>query len=255
MKKQKQGDRARRSPKLSAEKSLPYRDSRHSFEFAQGQSPVDILGAKDSELAKFHPDLLADVAYLNLASKISVEQLELALPAALIFQKQMRPRDALERLALTQVLMAHARTAWLTKVLVNQADPSHLAVISEATERTASTFARLMRAITDYRQPRTSVSIGQANLAQQQIVQNKVAREKENSKRTNFEVCRRAAPVQVDARRAALSSGDRQANATLATEHRRKNPSRKKPLGNERDEARCAVSRGNRTTKDDERND
>lgn len=100
--------------------------------------------------------------------------MELALAAILSFQKQMHPKDGLERLALSQILMAHARTAWLTKLLAAETEATTLAVISEAAERASGTFARLTRAIAEYRQPKTShatVSIGQANLAGQEVIQ------------------------------------------------------------------------------------
>jgi hypothetical protein len=102
------------------------------------------------------------------------EQFEAAFRAGLSLMEKMRPRDPLERLALMQALLAHARAALLTIKLAG-AQASELPVISEATERAAGTFARLMRAFDDHRQPRNSsatVSIGQANLGHQQIVQN-----------------------------------------------------------------------------------
>jgi hypothetical protein len=87
----------------------------------------------------------------------------------------MLPADALERLALSQLLLAHGRTAWLTKLLTDQSDAQSFGVISEACERATGSFVRLMRAFGEYRRPfssGTSVSIGQANLAHQQVVQN-----------------------------------------------------------------------------------
>ena len=95
--------------------------------------------------------------------------------ATLTFQEEMCPRDALERLALSQMLLVHGRVAWLSKLLPAQADAGSLGVVSEACERALGSFLRLMRAFREYREPKnssTTVSIGQANVAGQQVVQN-----------------------------------------------------------------------------------
>ena len=124
-----------------------------------------------------HPDLLGDAAYLRVSDKMLLPE-EMRDAAALgpaHFCTQMLPADALERLALSQLLLAHGRTAWLTKLLTDQRDVQSFEVISEACERATGSFVRLMRAFGEYRRPfssGTSVSIGQANLAHQQVVQN-----------------------------------------------------------------------------------
>lgn len=136
------------------------------------QLPPSGNDAKDRALAEGHPDLQAEGAYVHLANKMCPPQeqlLEAAASATLSFQKQMRPKDALERLALTQALMAHGRVAWLTKLATSQTDVPSLVTINEACELASGTFVRLMRPIGEYRRPTNSgpaISIGQANLAQ-----------------------------------------------------------------------------------------
>jgi hypothetical protein len=67
---------------------------------------------------KLHPDLLCDLAYMRLSRCMGMtgDNLEAALPAAFNFQQDMRPTDGLERLALSQALLAEGRATWLTKL-------------------------------------------------------------------------------------------------------------------------------------------
>lgn len=129
-------------------------------------------------LERAQPFLLGEMAYIDLAQRLvggHKEFVEIAGPGALSFLEEMRPRTALERLALTQALLAHARAAWLTKLLTTQTDPQCFGTVAEACERAAGTLVRLMRALMECRQPKspsTTVSIGQANVAREQVVQN-----------------------------------------------------------------------------------
>jgi hypothetical protein len=140
-------------------------------------------------LSNFHPDLLADVAYFRLSEKLlpGDKLLAAAFGAGLKLQIQQRPTCALERLTLTQVLLAHGRVCSLTEQLAKQTAPGAIATISQAVERAARTFEQLLRA---YRQPRNSgagYSIGQVNLAHQQVVEVAKARgdfPKKESRRT-----------------------------------------------------------------------
>jgi hypothetical protein len=109
-------------------------------------------------LERAQPVMLGGAAYLGLARCLTGEHpelMELAAPGALSFLEEMCPKDALERLALTQTLLAHARAAYLTKVLTSQTEAAALGIVSDACDRAASTIARLMRAIAEYRQPKS----------------------------------------------------------------------------------------------------
>jgi hypothetical protein len=128
-------------------------------------------------LAKFHPDLLGELAYTCLTDSIfkGGEFNDASWSAPDEFQKEMRPKDPLERLALMQALLAHTRATWLSKLATTQKDVLAIRIACEAADRSSCTFGRLLRAIAEYRQPRNAsptVSIGQANLAHQQVVQN-----------------------------------------------------------------------------------
>jgi hypothetical protein len=140
-----------------------------------------------------HPDIVGDLAYAGLTETMFMPEAlrDASWHAPVQFQQQMHAKDALERLAHSQILMAHARTAWLTRLATRQTDVNALAIILEACDRASSTFVKLMRATSEYHQPKspsTNVSIGQANVAHQQIVQNVQRQEgRENAERTKME--------------------------------------------------------------------
>jgi hypothetical protein len=213
------------------------------------------LGHVERALAGLHPDSLADTAYVQLSDQVlpMPEMLNLATMANLAFQQQMSPKDALERLALTHVLMAHGRVAWLTQLATHQKDPQQLAILIEACERSSGTFVRLLRAIGEYRQPTspaTTVSIGQANLAQQQIVQNiqDVPGKKNVDERTRIQAGGTAAAAQALSavqERPALPPGRHPTKSTVAEEHRSKDLGRKGADEHERTKARRTI-RGHR---------
>lgn len=232
----------------------------------QSRSSTSDQDAMNRAMADFHGDSLADLAYAHLSSKMGLtsEPLDTAFRAGLSMMQQMRPRDPLERLALSQALMAHARVAWLTMVLA-RATPPELSVISEATERAAGTFARMMRAIAEHRQPRNSsaaVSIAQANLGHQQIVQN-VQTEKCQGKKNVDDQTR------IDAKSAAIATKSLPADAkgievsasgypkitALDEKHRSENRARKIQGREERVQARPAIDSRRRTAEADPSND
>jgi len=203
-------------------------------------------------MAAAHPDLLTDAAYVGLSAKMFPAQellLKSATDATLAFQRQMHPKDALERLALAQVLMTHARAAWLTKLATTQTDVPSVVAINEACERASGTFVRLMRGIGEYRQPpspSTTVSIGQANVAQQQIVQNirEVPGEKNVDERTRIRGNRTAAKAKaISAVREGIevSARRRLANPAVDKEHRSAKPGRQGSHPHERAETRRAI--------------
>jgi hypothetical protein len=217
-------------------------------------------------LEKLHPELLGDLSYhfLSRAMSLTGEHLEAAVPSALSFQEQMQPKDGLERLALTQALLAHARAAWLTKLLTSQMSAQSLAIISEACERASGTFGRLMRAIAEYRRPPSSsatVSIGQANLAHQQVVQNIQKQElqgKNDDERTKITTKGAAVTAEVlsaDAEGAGVAADLHPTNAPMEEEHRTSNAGRKSPSQDKRTKTRRALRRSRRPQATDEDND
>jgi hypothetical protein len=211
-------------------------------------------------IEKLHPDLLGDLAYERLSQCMGVsgELLDMATPAAFNFQQDMRPKDGLERLTLTQALLAHGRVAWLTKLATAQTNAHALGIIVEACERASGTFVRLVRALGEYRQPRNSspnVSIAQANVAHQQIVQNVQIMEgkhKEDDEQTRINekgAAINAEAVPVIQTGIEVAEGRNLANKTLEEKHGAKKPGRKIQGRDELAAARRAVSHRRRAAK------
>jgi hypothetical protein len=83
-------------------------------------------------LERAHPVALASAAYINFSGEMGLPQelAEATGPATLTFLEEMRPRDALERLALSQLLLVHGRVAWLSKRLAKVAHSGRTAAQS-----------------------------------------------------------------------------------------------------------------------------
>jgi hypothetical protein len=95
--------------------------------------------------------------------------------AANFLLDQAKGKDRLVRMAQTLALLAHGRAAWLTRQALSQTEPRCLSVCLQGAEKATSTFMQLTRAIGENGQPKnpsTKILIGQANVAQQQVVQN-----------------------------------------------------------------------------------
>ena len=111
--------------------------------------------------------------------------LEAATPFVVDLMRRFKPRDAVEEMLPAQMLLSHLRTARLSLVAFEQTNIKWAAMMHEAADRAANTFRRQMLALDDYRRPprhNSFTAIGQANIARQQVVQN---RNPENGKATN----------------------------------------------------------------------
>src|SRR5262249_7438177 len=81
----------------------------------------------------------------------------------------------MEEMLVMQALWTHARLARLTGLASQPHTPSDMSILNELCERAANTFRRQMLALSEYRNPRKGdsfIAVKQANLAQQQVVQN-----------------------------------------------------------------------------------
>ena len=217
-------------------------------------------------LERAHPVTLASMAYINFSGQMGLPQelAEATGPATLTFQEEMRPRDALERLALSQMLLVHGRVAWLSKLLSAQSDAASLGTISESCERTLGSFIRLMRAIREHREPKnssTTVSIGQANVAGQQVVQNLMKEErrgKENDEQTRIMRETGSAsppPLPANQGRIALPADCHSTKPAVDKKHGPKNGRRKGAGSDERSASRPTISRRHCAAKAREKDD
>jgi hypothetical protein len=217
-------------------------------------------------LERAHPVMVAGVPYALLTENTTAENGELsnlAPPAVLTFIEEMRPRDALERLALSQALLAHSRASWLTKLLARQTEATTLSAVSEASERAANTLARLMRALREYREPRSATvsitQVGQANLGHGQVVQNFLKQEAEckNEKNKSVEQTRilssgdsaEAKALHTVGERFAVTAAQHPTKSALEKKHGPQNPGGKGPSRRKRIKARREKRGNHRTAK------
>src|ERR1017187_1643761 len=135
------------SRNMPAIPQLPSAVDRKAQELAlSGRGEVQLARVKELDQAQLleraQPVTLASAAYIQFSGEMGLPQelAEATGPATLTFQEEMRPRDALERLALSQILLVHGRVAWLSKLLPAQADAESLGIVSEACERTLGSF-------------------------------------------------------------------------------------------------------------------
>ena len=211
---------------------------------------------------KLHPDLLCDLAYMRLSRCMGMtgDNLEAAVPAAFNFQQDMRPKDGLERLALSQALLAEGRATWLTKLATTLKDAKSLGIVLEACERATGTYMRLMGAIREYRQPSSqSTTVSIANVAhQQQIVQqvgNFEGRKNDEQTRIENGGIIDAEVVSSVAERTEVTEEINPQKAAVDTKLRAEKLTRKTPKRDERTQTRRAVRRHRRIPKAGEGHD
>jgi hypothetical protein len=183
------------------------------------------------------PDFLGNAAYLLLADKMALgpKLLEAAGLGAISFQEHMEASDGLERLAISQILVTNARVMWLSKLLTEQTNTKAVGIISAAIDSGVSTFTRLIRTLDEYRRPRianTTVSIGQANVAGNQLVQNIQNQEvtPKHGNQTKIGLNRTpisAEVVPANTRGIAVTPNSHPTNTTVDKKHRATEPRRK----------------------------
>lgn len=90
------------------------------------------------------------------------------------FVHKMRPRDPLEKITLEQLIVNHARVLRLSQQACSQTDPEPAKLFHEACDGASGSFRRLMTAFNENRRPqqKAAIAIDQANVANQQVVQN-----------------------------------------------------------------------------------
>ena len=106
--------------------------------------------------------------------------------------KAMKPRDPLERMLIEQCILTHGRVRHLA-VLANQQESVEWSQhMHHAADKASNTYRRLMLALDQYRRPPRAgdvfTAIKQANIANQQIIQNAEASEKKE-KTSNEQGC------------------------------------------------------------------
>lgn len=155
------------------------------------------------------------------------------------FFERMNPRDPAEELLVSQMLMAHARVVRLTTLASTASDYDGIRIVNEYADKASNSYRRLMLALTEYRRPPkqgdTITAIGQANFANQQVIQNH-----ETTNATNEQGCKpQAAPaLPADAGGIGVSAFNCSASPALDAIHRPTNAQRQESIEHERCETR-----------------
>lgn len=163
--------------------------------------------------------------------------------------RRMQPRDPAEEMLVSQLVLLHLRVLALTRLACKATTLEEIGSLNEYADRASNTYRRLMLGLADYRRPPRAgdsfTAIRQANIAQQQVVQNV----QHEGKATNEQGGAGAgvaskAPVPTKPRRARISPGHSKEGSALDEIHGTKNRGRQGAVPMERLEARRQVRRG-----------
>ena len=170
------------------------------------------------------------------------------------FIERVAPRDPLEELLALQMLYTHGRVGYLSTQATQQRDPKKVKVYHEAADGASNTFRKLMLGLAQYRRPPrggdTFMAIRQANVAEQQVVQNQAgARPRGVTHVCEPEPIGRArpapqAPLPALAGGAGVAEDVGAAAPAVGDEHGAPNRGRQGPGEDERVPARGPVRRG-----------
>jgi hypothetical protein len=142
---------------------------------------LDLNSAQQLKVVKdvFLDQVAANVFSVQMHPFVQERDNQVALRSAEAFvaalKESMQPRDALEEMLVLQMAWTHARIANLSRIAPRQTDANNVRVVNDACDRAANTFRRMMLALAEYRRPPRAdhfVAIKQANVANQQVVQN-----------------------------------------------------------------------------------
>jgi hypothetical protein len=114
---------------------------------------------------RFQPVELSSMAYSMLAIKSfpQQEQWKSVGQANFSLLEEMQAQDPLERLVLSQLLLAHGRAVWLTNEMRTQSKVEMIPALSEAAERASGTVARLQRVFSEYRERLAAIKTKKEN--------------------------------------------------------------------------------------------
>jgi hypothetical protein len=153
----------------------------------------------------------------------------------------IRPRDVIEEMLIMQMAWTHARLARLVDRAPLQENRENVRIVHDACDRAAATFRRQMLALAEYRRPpRTDafVAIHQANLANQQVVNNAQTPNTAGTVASNELGLPPAKALPPDAGGAEIASRVGTAECPLAVEHRPAVEQRQEPEPLQRPQAR-----------------
>ncbi len=171
--------------------------------------------------------LYADAVNQRIGALVAIGHLpQSAASYAIDLFNRLEPRDPLEEMLIIQAIVTHARAMHLNHTATRQERPITLQTVNEYADRASNTYRRLMLALAEYRRPprppANFTAIGQANLAQQQVVMN---HEKAQTEKTANELGCPGQPAQpprlpADSRGIEIAAGSCPAGEAVDTVHR-----------------------------------
>ncbi len=155
----------------------PSQDDRHPL-----HPELHAPGTNSQQAHSIHAHGLPSALYAETVSKLLGGRVDGdATLYARDAHRKMAPRDPVEEMLVTQMILTHARVMHLTGLLGKQTTSDGVKIISEYTDRASNTYRRLMLTLSEYRRPPrtgdTFAVVIQANIANQQVVQNHESQE------------------------------------------------------------------------------
>jgi hypothetical protein len=166
----------KRKNKRFGSKGTKSADTSASYELARAEPEKKSKRSHDGYAV--HQYMFPAAIYKDLVGQLAPEDEVLAESThsyVLELFTRIKPRDPIEEMLVGQMLLTHARLARLSSLAGLQQNVKWSSHLHEAADRAANTFRRQMLALAEYRRPPRSKSftaIGQANIANQQVVQN-----------------------------------------------------------------------------------
>jgi hypothetical protein len=189
--------------------------------------------------ARLQPVELSSVAYSMLAIKSfpQQDQLDSVVQANVSLLEEMQAQDPLERLVLSQLLLAHGRAVWLTNAMRTQSKVEMIPFLSEAAERASGTVVRLQRAFSEYREKSGAIKAKKENAD----FRERYAGQKSAEHRPRRTVSNPALPAQP--KRPQLPPSRHSTQSAMDNEYRAADTRGEASSGNERPPARAKVRR------------
>jgi len=155
--------------------------------------------------------------------------------------ERFKARDPIEEMLFSQMVLTYGRMAYLTAYADQQSNIKWATMMHEAADRAANTFRRQMLALAEYRRPlraNSFTAIGQANIAQQQVVQNRISENETTNEQGSSGTPGTAKMLPPDGQGAASPAGSRAPGAAVAGEHGTEDGGREGAGERERPQAR-----------------
>jgi hypothetical protein len=170
-----------KSSELSQEELL--KQYRH-IPFPLGDSEGERQAAKKLHLNRAGANILREQTQWVVRDSSGV----VADALIMSIMKSVQARDAVEEMLCVQMAWTHARLAKLSSLAIDQTSTKNVQVVHEACDRAANNYRRQMLALAEYRRPQRQDAfavIKQANIANQQVVQNAENQVSENKNTSN----------------------------------------------------------------------